>query len=135
MKFQVTPTPGLRVLCGFAAVMMVVQVLLLPEADFAVKIVNFTWDKAVHFTYFGTMAFLFWVAAGRRGPLWVWLAVSAIGATDEILQIWKPGRTADVNDWIADTLGSGAALFIATRFTRAAAAPGPLADAATETGD
>ena len=126
MKLQVTATPGLRVLCGFAAVMMVVQVWLLPEANFAEKIVSLTWDKAVHFTYYGTMAFLFWVAAGRRGPVWAWLAASAIGGIDEILQIWEPGRDADVLDWLADTVGSGSALVIATRYTRStpvAAAP------------
>ena len=136
MKLQVTPTPGLRILCGFAAAIMVVQVLLLPEADFAVKIVTLTWDKAVHFMYYGTIAFLLWIAGGRRGPLWVWVAVMAIGATDEILQIWKPGRTADINDWIADSLGSGIALVIATRFTHAAPADAaPPAQAATQTGD
>ncbi len=135
MKLQVTPTPGLRILCGFAAAMMVVQVLLLPEADFAVKVVNLLWDKTVHFLYYGTMAFLIWIAAGRRGPLWVWIAVMAIGATDEILQIWKPGRSADIDDWVADSLGSGISLVIATRFTRTAAAAALPANAATETGD
>ena len=132
MRLQVSPTPGLRALCGFGGVVMAVQVLFLTEPNFALKVVDLLWDKTVHFLYYGTMAFLFWIAAGRRGPLWVWIAVMAIGATDEILQIWKPGRTADINDWIADALGSGIALVIASRFTRAAAPP---LRAATETGD
>ena len=121
MKLSVSAAPGLRLLCGFAAAVMVLQVLVLEEPDFAVKVVNLLWDKTVHFLYYGTMAFLLWVAAGRRGKLWVWIAVAAIGATDEILQIWKPGRSADVDDWIADTLGSGIALVVAQRVTHAAA--------------
>jgi VanZ family protein len=115
VRLDVTPTPALRALClaGFCG--MTAQLLLFAEPNFALKIVDATWDKAVHFTYFGTMAFLLWIAAGKRGPLFVWLAVAAIGAADETLQAFTPGRTSDFFDWLADALGSAAALLLAQR--------------------
>jgi VanZ family protein len=105
-------TPGLRWLCGFTAVMMVVQVWLITPPGYAPKLEELMWDKTVHFCYFGTMAFLAWVAVGKRGRLWVWLLVSAIGGVDEILQAYTPGRDSDIHDWYADTLGSALAMLI-----------------------
>ena len=113
MSLHFEATPALRWLCGFTAVMMVVQVWLITPPGYAPKLEELMWDKTVHFCYFGTMAFLAWVAAGKRGPLWIWLAASAIGAVDEILQVYTPGRDSDVHDWYADTLGSGLAMLAA----------------------
>ena len=76
-----------------------------------------TWDKAVHFMFFGTMAFLLWMAAARRWPLAIWLTIAFIGAADETLQAFTPGRTCDINDWLADAIGAATALFIAPRIT------------------
>jgi VanZ family protein len=113
MKVHITATPALRALCIIGFLAMTSQLLLLAEPSFAVQIVDATWDKAIHFLYFGTMAFLLWVATGKRWPLAVWLAVAFIGAADETLQLYTPGRTSDVNDWIADSLGAAAALLVA----------------------
>jgi len=112
VKLDVNATPGLRVLCGFAAVVMVVQVLLITPPGYAARLEELLWDKTIHFCYFGTIAFLAWVAAGKRWPLWVWLAVTLIGGLDEILQAYTPGRDSDIHDWYADTLGSGLAMLI-----------------------
>ena len=133
MKIEIHATPALRILCGFAAVMMVVQVWFLAPPNYAPRLIDLMWDKSVHCLYFGTMAFLTWVAAGKRGPLWVWLLISAIGAADEILQAYTPGRDSDIHDWYADTIGAALAMLIA-RFLltsrRRAAIP-----AAAATGD
>ena len=91
------------------------------------------WDKTVHFCYFGTMAFLAWVAAGKRGPLAVWLLVTVIGGVDEILQAYTPGRDSDIHDWYADTLGAAAAMLIAHFLFNARREP--LAAAVPDTGD
>ena len=115
MRLAVTPTPPLRAICFAGFVVMVVQVLYLAEPNFALTIVNMTWDKAVHFTYFGTMAFLLWIATGKRYPLAVWLVVAAVGATDEWLQAYTPGRTSDFFDWLADSLGAATFLTLAHR--------------------
>ena len=134
MKIEIAATPGLRWLCALTALAMVVQVWFITPPGYAPKLEELLWDKTVHFCYFGTMAFLAWIAAGKRGPLWIWLAVSAIGGVDEILQAYTPGRDSDIHDWYADTLGSGLAMllsyFLLTSRGRAA-----LPAAAAATGD
>ena len=70
-------------------------------------------DKVVQFILFGSLALLtfsgfrfgsgsrFWKAAALA-----FVIASAYGASDEIHQIWTPGRSSDVFDWVADTLGA-----------------------------
>jgi VanZ family protein len=118
MKLDVAATPALRALCLLGFLGMAAQLLLLAEPNFAVKIVENTWDKAVHFLFFGTMAFLLWVATAKRWPLAVWLTVAFIGAADETLQAYTPGRTSDIHDWLADGLGAAAALLIVQLTTK-----------------
>jgi VanZ family protein len=129
MKLGITPTPALRVLCFIGFLGMTAQLLLLAEPKFAVQIVDATWDKAIHFLYFGTLAFLLWVATGKRWPLAVWLVVAFIGAADETLQLYTPGRTSDVNDWLADSLGAATALLVARLVS-----PATVAKLASRTG-
>ena len=64
------------------------------------------YDKAAHFVYYGIMCLLLVTGLGRK---WRWLAVAivaAVGAADEIHQIYVPGRDASVFDWLADLLGA-----------------------------
>ena len=67
-------------------------------------------DKLVHFCEYGTFGFIlarFLFQLGWKEPyLWAVLIASFYGATDEIHQFYVPGRTMEVYDWIADTLGA-----------------------------
>ncbi|HEX7939902.1 MAG TPA: VanZ family protein [Gemmatimonadaceae bacterium] len=68
------------------------------------------YDKVVHFTMYAVLAALITVAALKRAALIRWLAltalaVSAFGAADEWHQQFIPGRSMDVRDWVADSLG------------------------------
>lgn len=68
-------------------------------------IVNF--DKVAHFAVFGLLATL--VARNGFVPGRAWLAVAAVslfGLTDEWHQSFTPGRSVEVVDWVADTLGA-----------------------------
>ena len=75
-------------------------------------------DKLLHLLEYallgGLLARGLRVAGVRAGAAFaIGLAVaSAFGATDEVHQAFVPGRTADVLDWVADTLGGaiGAAI-------------------------
>ena len=116
---DITPTPALRAACLVGFLAMTAQLLLLAEPNFAVQIVDATWDKAVHFLFFGTMAFLLWIVTAKRWPLAVWLAVAFIGFADETLQATTPGRTADFDDWIADGFGAAAVLIVSQRVSPA----------------
>ena len=64
-------------------------------------------DKLGHFMVFGLLATL--VARNGFVPGYAWLAVlivSAFGASDEWHQSFTPGRSVEVADWVADTLGA-----------------------------
>ena len=115
MRIRLEPTRALRALCLLAFVAMAVQVLFLIEPEFAERIRDVMWDKSIHFLYFGTMAFLLWIGVKKRAPLAVWAVVALIGAVDEIHQAYVPGRTSDINDWLADGFGAAVALVVSTR--------------------
>ncbi len=70
-------------------------------------------DKIIHFLAFGLLATVTLRALRIDSPRWRAIAavllVSVFGATDEIHQRFTPGRSCDVFDWLADTLGAGLA--------------------------
>jgi VanZ family protein len=71
----------------------------------APAIVNF--DKLAHAAVFGLIATL--IGRSFRNPRCVWYAIlltSAYGAADEIRQSFTPGRSVEVADWLADTVGA-----------------------------
>lgn len=64
-------------------------------------------DKGVHFFVYGMLGVL--VCRLGRGPRAAVLAIilaSAYGASDEWHQSFVPSRSAEVGDWMADTLGA-----------------------------
>ncbi|MDF3058406.1 MAG: VanZ family protein [Rariglobus sp.] len=68
-------------------------------------IVNF--DKIAHALVFGLIATLVGRSFHRRR--WVWFAIlltSSYGAIDEIRQSFTVGRSVEVADWVADTVGA-----------------------------
>ena len=113
---------------AFAAVAAIaVQLLLLPEPAFAERIVAATWDKAVHASVFGGIAFLLWAGFGGRGAMLVCALVVLIGALDETHQMLVPGRDPDLHDLYSDGIGAVAILM----FLEAITSPRPpLAGAA-----
>jgi len=87
----------------------------LPELTAAV------WDKALHFLEFAGLAVLLGRAfrgegiARRHAFLAAVCIASLYAASDEMHQIWVPGRDAGVRDWFAGSLGAigGAGLYVA----------------------
>lgn len=61
-------------------------------------------DKWVHVGVFFCLPFLLrWVAAC---PLWLlFTAPLTLGAAEELLQKYEPGRACDLNDWLAELVG------------------------------
>jgi len=89
-------------------------------------------DKLLHFGAYGVMAVLFyrtylagWPQALKRTLIWA-SAISTVlyGLSDEIHQYFVPERSADLLDWLADTVGAAVGavvyqrLFDATRNNR-----------------
>lgn len=68
-------------------------------------------DKVVHFAVYGLIGTLVCRAArpGWGGAVTAVVIVSAYGAADEWHQSFVPGRSSDLADWVADTLGGATA--------------------------
>ena len=70
-------------------------------------------DKIVHFTLYAILSILIFCGArfGRglrfgAAALLACLLASAYGVTDEIHQTFTAGRSQDIFDWVADTVGA-----------------------------
>ena len=77
----------------------------------------FRFDKLAHFCVFGLLATLIlrMLSTGKKGirnGLIAVLIVSLFGITDEFHQSFTPGRSVEVADWIADTLGAVTAVWV-----------------------
>lgn len=81
-------------------------------------------DKIKHFALYGVFAFLVARALAHLPPPrligFTVLLVSVYGASDEIHQWFVPGRSAEVGDWVADTLAAVAAAFLYVFLSRRA---------------
>ena len=84
------------------------------------------WDKLQHLIAYATLGFAvgLWIPRPLRerhpgrAILFSTLISSAYGAIDEFHQYFVPGRTSDVLDWVADTIGAflgASALMLAMR--------------------
>ncbi len=74
-------------------------------------------DKVAHFSLFGLLATLIVRNGFAARRAWVAvLIVSAFGFTDEWHQSFTPGRSVEVADWVADTLGAIAAVTLYVRW-------------------
>ena len=69
-------------------------------------------DKVVHFLAFGLLATTLYRLVPLRMGWLVVLAVSIFGATDEWHQSFTVGRSVEMADWVADTLGGAVAVFV-----------------------
>ncbi len=66
-------------------------------------------DKVLHiaaYAVFGMLAMRGWFEAGVA-PWIIFAFCVGYGVTDELHQIFVPGRFPDVYDWIADVIGAG----------------------------
>jgi len=81
-------------------------------------------DKGAHLVIYLILGALVARAAGRgrplgwRGALAAWLVAIGFGLTDEIHQLFVPGRSCDWRDWLTDCLGSAAGIWLWLRLLR-----------------
>jgi len=94
--------PLLRRLCLVCAATMVFLLFWLGAKPIAVNLFPEPWDKLAHFVAYGVIAGLLALGLERRQPLRLILLVSVIGALDEWHQLYLPGRSADVMDFLTD---------------------------------
>lgn len=74
-------------------------------------------DKLAHFGVYLVLGALLAFAVDRTGwPLWTAALLGVLyGASDEVHQLFVPGRSASVVDWIADAAGVCTAVFLFAR--------------------
>lgn len=80
-------------------------------------------DKAAHAIMYGILGGLAaYALAGVRRPLLAhsvaMLGIAALAALDEWHQMFIPGRSADVADWVADVLGAALVLLFSVAALR-----------------
>jgi VanZ family protein len=105
--------PWLAVVGGVAIQLLVTS---LPGRDVPIS-VGHPWDWLIHAGMYGGLGFLIVRAATLSGwarlhLVWLGLALSAYGALDEVHQMFIAGREASLSDWVFDTFGVAAGLFI-----------------------
>jgi VanZ family protein len=96
----------------------------LPGSALPTVALPFRVDWVAHFCLYGVLGLL--LARAARVSLWPWqrlvllaLSISAFGVLDELHQLFIPGRSAEVMDWLMDTTGSATgivAFTLAMRF-------------------
>jgi VanZ family protein len=103
------------------AVWAAVQLTLtsLPGKDLPVSIPH-PLDWVGHWGLYGILGLLIARAAALREWPWRRLAVAALivscgAALDELHQLFIPGRSAEVLDWLSDTIGVTAGLTVGAR--------------------
>ncbi len=99
--------------------MVVASLIVIASSRSAVegpKIDNF--DKVVHFSVYGLLGTLVVRALGRPRAIWAVVLVSGFGVSDEVHQSFTPGRSMEIADWVADTLGAAVAVTAYARWTR-----------------
>ena len=117
------PAPLLRACAGLCAVALMLGMLILGATPLAVGAVPDGWDKVAHMSLHFVVSLCLLVALRPRGVLWVILVCVLFATTDEVAQIFEPGRTASIFDWAADVLGAGlgvALVSLGTRISRLA---------------
>jgi VanZ family protein len=70
------------------------------------------WDKLAHITFYSTLTILTAISFPKMRLLLLGLVIMMIGVTDEVHQIFVPGRHPGFDDLTADGIGCLAALFV-----------------------
>ena len=76
---------------------------------FAVGLVPAPWDKLAHMAVYAVLACAIGFASRRHGPsamLIGFVGALLVGGLDEFSQMHLPGRTAEVDDLVADAVGA-----------------------------
>lgn len=78
------------------------------------------WDKLQHAGAYAAGGVAFARALRPAGRGWALRAIAAVsfyGVTDELHQHFVPGRSTDVRDWIADTIGAAIGVLVFHQYT------------------
>lgn len=89
-----------------AAIIFVIMLFWAGSKPIAVGLFDVPYDKIAHILAFSFLSLSLWFGGKERWPLFIIILACAIGALDEIHQLYLPGREADLYDFGADFVGS-----------------------------
>ena len=95
----------MRVACSFACLLLIAGLFAVGRTQYAVGFVPSPWDKLLHVAVFALLTFLLYHAFGARAAGLAAFVALGIAAADEGHQFFLPGRSSDLGDVIADTVG------------------------------
>ena len=98
-----------------ASILILVAILMPASGVPSVGIPNI--DKLVHLGMFGTLALCYYgeyVFRYKKLPkfLGAWIVMEIYALSTEIMQLFVQGRSCDVIDWIADSIGILGAIYV-----------------------
>ena len=105
----------MRFACWFACVLLIAGLFAVGRTQYAVGFVPSPWDKPLHVAVFALLTFLLYHAFGARAAGLAALVALGIAAADEGHQFFLPGRSSDLADIIADTVGIALAAAVLRR--------------------
>ncbi|WP_018467266.1 VanZ family protein [Calidithermus timidus] len=79
------------------------------------------WDKLVHAGVYALLGHL--LTQGTQRPLFSWSLAVLYGLSDEVHQMFVPGRVFDLGDWLADAIGAALATLSWNAVSRRAGRP------------
>lgn len=98
-------------LASLVLAVMLVSLFVGGAQHFAVGLVPAPWDKLAHAAFF--LVFAFVMLRYMQLPIvWVIALAMLVGVTDEIHQLFLPGRTAGWDDCLADVVGAVLAVML-----------------------
>ena len=83
------------------------------------------WDKLAHLVWYAILAGLLLLGLGRRAWPWVLAGTLLFAGWDEWHQFALPGRSAGMDDWLADAFGVVTGILITHKIGRRFGAAGP----------
>lgn len=101
-----------RMICMTAFVLLAASIFYLGERPVAIGLFPAPYDKVVHFTTFFLLTVLLGFAGLRAFPLTLLLVGLALGALDELHQMFLPGRIGSWQDFLADVSAVLAAVLL-----------------------
>lgn len=93
-----------RIALIFAAVLLVLYFWGNSQPE-AAGLIPPPWDKLAHLAWYAVLAGLLLLGLGRRAWPWVLAGTLLLAGWDEWHQFALPGRSPDIDDWLADALG------------------------------
>lgn len=103
-----------------AAIAIVFCIFWGADSDLALTTLHLSppYDKLLHLSVYGSIAFLFRSSGILTMPFLVWCVVVVVGALDELHQMNIIGRTAALDDLAADAFGAMLGLILYWLFIR-----------------